>query len=77
MAKLSKKIVTAAERAEKDYFLWDDRIPAFAVRVWPSSRKVYVFHYRAGGRMRRYTIGQHGSPTNLVSEKISAALLDY
>lgn len=33
MAKLSKKIVTAAERAEKDYFLWDDSIPAFAVRV--------------------------------------------
>ncbi|GAB31889.1 phage DNA recombinase [Acetobacter pasteurianus subsp. pasteurianus LMG 1262 = NBRC 106471] len=62
MAKLSKKIVTAAEPAEKDYFLWDDSIPAFAVRVWPSGRKVYVIHYRSGGRMRRYTIGQHGNP---------------
>ncbi|MEW9298491.1 integrase arm-type DNA-binding domain-containing protein [Acetobacter oryzifermentans] len=62
MAKLSKKIVAAAEPAERDYFLWDDSIPAFAVRVWPSGRKVYVIHYRSGGRMRRYTIGQHGSP---------------
>ncbi|NHN89454.1 site-specific integrase [Acetobacter conturbans] len=62
MAKIGKKTVSAAAPAAKDYFLWDDNIPAFAVRVWPSGRKVYVIHYRSGGRMRRYTIGQHGSP---------------
>jgi len=62
MAKLTKKIVDATEPAEADYFLWDDNLPAFATRVWPSGRKVYVIHYRSGGRMRRYTIGQHGSP---------------
>ncbi|WP_342627086.1 tyrosine-type recombinase/integrase [Nguyenibacter vanlangensis] len=62
MPKITKRAITAAEPAAKDYFLWDDSIPAFAVRVWPSGRKVYVIHYRSGGRMRRYTIGQHGSP---------------
>lgn len=62
MPKLTKKIVAAADPTTKDYFLWDDGIPAFAIRVWPSGRKVYVIHYRSGGRMRRYTIGQHGSP---------------
>ncbi|WP_227672790.1 Arm DNA-binding domain-containing protein [Komagataeibacter sp. FXV3] len=62
MARLNKKTVTAATPEAKDYFLWDDSIPAFAVRVWPSGRKVYVIHYRSGGRLRRYTIGQHGSP---------------
>jgi integrase len=62
MARLNKKTVTAAAPETKDYFLWDDSIPAFAVRVWPSGRKVYVIHYRSGGRLRRYTIGQHGSP---------------
>ncbi|MFT9089924.1 MAG: tyrosine-type recombinase/integrase [Gluconacetobacter sp.] len=62
MPKITKRAVTAADPAAKDYFVWDDNIPAFGVRVWPSGRKVYVIHYRAGGRMRRYTIGQHGSP---------------
>jgi integrase len=60
MARISKRVVMAAQPAEKDYFVWDDAVPAFAIRVWPSGRKVYVLHYRVGGRMRRYTIGQHG-----------------
>ncbi|GAN55721.1 site-specific integrase [Tanticharoenia sakaeratensis] len=60
MARISKRVVMAAQPTEKDYFVWDDAVPAFAIRVWPSGRKVYVLHYRAGGRMRRYTIGQHG-----------------
>lgn len=60
MARISKRVVMAAQPAEKDYFVWDDAVPAFAIRVWPSGRKVYVLHYRTGGRMRRYTIGQHG-----------------
>jgi integrase len=31
--------------------------------VWPSGKKVYVVHYRAGGRLRRYKIGVHGPVT--------------
>lgn len=62
MTHINKRIVTAAAKMATEYFIWDDMIPAFGLRVWPSGRKVYVIHYRSGGRMRRYTIGQHGSP---------------
>ncbi len=70
MARISKRIVDAAAPTDKDYFIWDDSLPAFAVRVWPSGRKVYVVHYRANGRLRRYTLGTHGS--SMTAEKARA-----
>lgn len=70
MARISKRIVDAAAPSDKDYFVWDDSLPAFAVRVWPSGRKVYVVHYRANGRLRRFTIGTHGS--SMTAEKARA-----
>lgn len=32
----------------------------FGVRVYKSGRKSYLVQYRAGGRTRRQSIGQHG-----------------
>lgn len=60
MARLSKRIVDAAEVRDKDYFIWDDDLPGFGLRVFTSGKRSYLIQYRAAGRTRRYTIGLHG-----------------
>jgi hypothetical protein len=60
MAKLSKRIVDQAEAGKKDYFVWDDELPGFGLRVFASGKRSYLIQYRAAGRTRRYTIGLHG-----------------
>lgn len=60
MAKITKRVVDAAEPGEKDYVIWDDDLPGFGLRVFTSGKRSYVIQYRAAGRSRRYTIGLHG-----------------
>ncbi|WP_234054049.1 MULTISPECIES: site-specific integrase [unclassified Xanthobacter] len=60
MAKLTKRIVDAADVREKDYFIWDDELPGFGLRVFASGKRSYLIQYRSAGRTRRYTIGLHG-----------------
>ncbi|WP_011583114.1 MULTISPECIES: tyrosine-type recombinase/integrase [Chelativorans] len=60
MAKLTKRIVESAEVREKDYFVWDDELPGFGLRVFASGKRSYLIQYRAAGRTRRFTIGLHG-----------------
>ena len=60
MAKITKRIVDAAEVREKDYVIWDDELPGFGLRIFASGKRSYVIQYRAAGRSRRYTIGLHG-----------------
>ncbi|WP_290691200.1 MULTISPECIES: tyrosine-type recombinase/integrase [unclassified Haematobacter] len=60
MAKLTKRIVDAADVREKDYFIWDDELPGFGLRVFASGKRSYLIQYRAAGRTRRFTIGLHG-----------------
>jgi len=63
LAKLTKRMIDALEARDKDYFAWDDELPGFGVRVWPSGRKTYVAQYRAGKQSRRFKIGIHGPLT--------------
>src|SRR6266853_1326867 len=63
MAKLSKRIVDAAETRSSDYFIWDDELSGFGLRIFQSGKRSYVVQYRAAGRTRRYTIGVHGAWT--------------
>jgi integrase len=60
VTKLSKRTVDKAEPAEKDYFIWDDELTGFGLRVFTSGRRSYLVQYRAKGRTRRFTIGAHG-----------------
>lgn len=63
MAKLTKRTVDALSVTGKDYFVWDDEIPGFGLRVFPSGRKSYAVQYKVGGRggeTRRKSLGLHG-----------------
>ncbi len=65
-ATLTKRTVDAAKPEARDYFIWDDALAGFGLKVTPAGSKVYVFQYRIGGRgnsTRRYTIGKHGPLT--------------
>jgi integrase len=75
MAKLTKRAVDALQPGSPDYFMWDDELPGFGVRVWPSGRKVYVAQYRAGSRSRRVKIGRHGALTVEEARKQAKAVL--
>lgn len=68
--RITKRAVDACEVKDKPYFVWDDEITGFGVKINPTGRKTYVFQYRvaAPGKSaqtpaRRFTIGKHGNVT--------------
>lgn len=63
MAKITKRSVDAAAPGEVEFFIWDDELKGFGLRVYPSGRKMYLAQFRAGGRVRRVNIGLHGALT--------------
>lgn len=63
MAKITKRSVDAAAPTDKEFFLWDDELKGFGLRVYPSGRKMYLAQFRSGGRLRRVNIGLHGAVT--------------
>src|ERR1700745_3611079 len=69
MAKLTKRIVDAAEAQSKDCVIWDDELPGFGLRVFTAGKRSYLIQYRSAGRSRRYTIGQHGVWTPELARK--------
>lgn len=75
MAKLTKRVLDGLKPQEADYFEWDDDLPSFGVRVWPSGKKVYVVQYRAGRQTRRFKIGTHGALTVEDARKQAKAVL--
>ncbi len=61
-AKITKRLVDAARSNKRDTFIWDSAITGFGLKVTPAGNRIYVIQYRIPGRLRRYTIGKHGSP---------------
>ncbi|OXE37457.1 MAG: hypothetical protein CGW95_01525 [Phenylobacterium zucineum] len=57
--KITKNSLKALEPRAKDYVVWDDALPGFGVRIWPTGKQTYVLMYRtAGGTQRKMTVGQ-------------------
>ena len=57
MPKLTKRTIDAIEPQATEFFLWDEGIPGFGLRVMPSGRKSFVVQFRAGRRARRMSLG--------------------
>lgn len=53
MARLSKRAVHQALAGEQDYFIWDDELRGFGLRIFKSGKRSYLVQNRAKGRTRR------------------------
>jgi integrase len=64
--KITARTVEAARTTDRRFFIWDQDMPGFGLRVLPSGAKHYVLKYRTGrggsARQRWVTIGRHGAP---------------
>lgn len=64
MPKLTKRLIDATKSdPEKDYFIWDEEMPGFGIRILKSGKKTFQVQYRKGGRTRRNSIGMYGTIT--------------
>lgn len=78
MAKLTKRTIGAERPETVEKFVWDDDLPGFGLRVYPSGRKSYLVQYKIGGRggrTRRISLGLHGIQTVEEARKKAAKLL--
>ncbi len=75
MPKLTLRTVAAAQPQGRDYFLWDDDLPGFGLRIFGSGKRSYLIQYKAAGRTRRITIGPHGPITPNQARTRALALL--
>jgi hypothetical protein len=64
---ITKRLIDNLSAKNGEYFVWDERLIGFGVRVQPSGVMSYVAKYRAGsGReapTRRVTLGRVGRIT--------------
>ena len=75
MPKLTKRTVEGAGPKGRDYFIWDDDLPGFGLRVFASGKRSYLVQYMAAGRTRRCSIGLHGPITPAETRAKALALL--
>ncbi|WP_419909127.1 Arm DNA-binding domain-containing protein [Hoeflea sp.] len=61
--KLSKRNVSALPLRDGRYFVWDDELSGFGLRVEESGRKTFLCRYRKNGVRRQYTLGRYGNIT--------------
>lgn len=67
VGRITKRAVDAMECPEgaRTFTLWDTVVKGFGVVLTVRGVRSYILQYRMGGRgskVRRYTIGRHGSP---------------
>ena len=46
MVTLNEKIVKSSEIKDKIYYIWDNKIIGFGLKVIPNGKKKYVFRYQ-------------------------------
>jgi integrase len=75
MPKITKRTVDSLTPRASDYFVWDDELAGFGVRVMRSGKASYVVQYRAGGRTRRNAFSGVGAMTPDEARKHARELL--
>lgn len=78
--KITKRIIDAMSYSGdgiKRDIRWDDSLPGFGVRIYPTGKKSFVLSYRVSGRKRLMTLGGHGVLTlNLARDMARENLVD-
>jgi integrase len=60
MPRLTKRSVESAAIKEKPYFIFDDQVLGFCVRISTSGKRHYYLQYLKYKIVKRFAIGQHG-----------------
>ena len=58
MPRLTKRMVQAIRPRTNEFFVWDDSLPGFGLRVYPSGQCSYCIQYKMHGRTRRIALGR-------------------
>ena len=74
---ITKRSVEAAKPASTDYFVWDDELRRFGVRMYSTGRRVFVRKYRLQGDLRtpRARLGAYPDLTAEAARKAALLLL--
>src|SRR6478672_7641403 len=78
MPKLTKKVVESTAPRDRHYYIFDEELPGFGVRVLTSGRKSFLVQHRVGGRggeTRRLALGMFGVVTAEEARKRAIAIL--
>ena len=73
--KLTRRTVEALKASGADAVYWDGELTGFGVRVRKSGRKNYVLQTRVRGKLRWFTIGQHGRITAVEARAAALEIL--
>ena len=71
--KLTRRAVEAIKANGADTIYWDGELTGFALRIRKSGRKNYVLQTRVRGKLRWFTLGQHG---RITADEARAAALE-
>jgi hypothetical protein len=58
MPRITKRLVDGLKAAGREFFVRDDKLIGFALRVQPSGVMSYVVEYRAGSGTCRFSAGR-------------------
>jgi integrase len=75
MPTITKRTIDSLKPRATDYFVWDEDLSGYGVRVMPSGKKSYVVQYRTGGRTRRNAFSRVGTMTPDEARKHARELL--
>ena len=73
--KLTKTILDKLQTKSKEYFIWDDVLKGFGVRISPHGKKTFIVQYRHNKRTQRVRIGHYGSSTVFEARRDARILL--